>query len=77
MLQAIAFASQSIIDRKILKKMALHTLDLYTGEDIAAIKQAIVDARTESTIAIAIQRFCEKYTDNSFAAFVSCRKELE
>lgn len=77
MLQAIAFASQSIIDGKLLKKMALHALDLYTGEDIAVIKQAIVDAKTESTIAIATQEFCEKYPDNNFAAFVSCRKDLE
>lgn len=77
MLRAIAFASQSIINGKLLKKMALHTLELYTGEDIAAIKQAIVNAETESILVEAIQGFCEKYPLNSFTAFVSCRKDLK
>ena len=77
MLQAIAFASQSIIDGKLLKKMALHSLTLYEGDEVTAWKEAILAAQTDTIINTVIQEFCEKYQDNNFAFFVSYRKDLE
>lgn len=76
MLQALAFVSQSIIDEKLLKKMALHTLEGYYGDSAVVLKEFLTNAKTPDEISTAIQAFCDTYPDNNFAYFISFRKDV-
>lgn len=76
MLMAIAYASQDIIDDKLLSKMALHTLELYPSNETDELKNKFILAKTAEEIQRLIQELCDKYPNNSFSAFISCRKEL-
>lgn len=76
MLKAIVFASQKIIDEKILKKMALHCINTFGPEEYEEQKEKIISANTPEELDNALNELCEKCPTNTFASYHSCRKDL-
>lgn len=78
MLQAIAFSSQSIVNEKILKKMALHTISTFDDtEDVNEQKEVLMHSNTKENIETALNELCKKYPNNTFTSFYSYRKDLK
>ena len=78
MLEAIAFASQTTVDEKILKKMALHLISTFDdNDDVNSQKNALTSSNTKEEIETALNELCNKYPNNTFASFHSYRKDLK
>ncbi len=77
MLQAIIFSSQNIVDEKILKKMALHSISAFDDDEVNAQREVLTSANTKEEIEIALNELCKKYPNNTFASFLSYRKDLK
>ena len=72
-IRAIVFASQKVVDEKILKKIALHVSILRKDDDLI---KTIRNAQTGTAINAAVEVFCEKYPNDNFTLFIQSRKDL-
>ena len=72
-LRAVVFASQKVVDKKILGKIALHVSSVRKDDDII---EMIHNAKTDVEINTVIDKFCEKYPGDNFTSFIRFRKDL-
>ena len=72
-LRAIVFASQKVVDKKILRKIALHVSSVRKDDDII---EMIHNAKTDAEINTIVYKFCEKYPSDNFTSFIRFRKDL-
>lgn len=72
--EALAFASQEIIDINIIKKMLLYVLDLYDGSSFFIEK--VQGSYTVDEIIDAAKLFIESYTNDSLALFLTKHMEF-
>ena len=72
-LRAIVFASQKVVDKKILRKIALHVSSVRKDDDII---EMIHNAKTDAEINTVVYKFCEKYPSDNFTSFIRFRKDL-
>lgn len=76
MLQAVVFASQKVVDERLLKKMALHSIRINTNDEVDTQKEILASAKTKEEIGKALDELCKKYPDSTFASFLSYRKDM-
>lgn len=76
LLQAVVFASQEVVDERLLKKMALHSIRIYEDDEVDTHKEALASAKTKEEIGKTLDELCKKYPDSTFASFLSYRKDL-
>ena len=65
---ALAFASQEIIDTEIVKKMLLYVLDLY--DEGASLKEKVETSCTDDEIGEVVKEFTETFSDVSLTLFL-------
>lgn len=74
-IEAMAFATQDVINLHILKRMALYVLESY--EDKSELKGQMFSASTEVEILESLNGICAKYVDDEFSLFVKLLKEYK
>lgn len=72
-LDAIVFASQSIINDNIIDKMFCYSLDSCSDEKTKELKEKMKNTEDKTTI---IDEFIENYPNNMFSKFILSRREL-
>lgn len=72
-IEAIAFASQEVIDLDLIKKMLLYVLEFY--DEGVALKEKVQASYTADEIAVVAKDFSENFSDDSLALFLIKHKE--
>lgn len=73
--EALAFATQDVVNPQILKRMSLYVLESYKDE--SDLKDNMLKSKTEEEIFENLNVFCQVYKNDEFALFVKFWKEYE